>query len=89
MEFLITRAELLLVFHISRSQSYDLHRDGYLSQPRKWCGSGRRFCLRTAAYEFAKLNELEMPSDETILHFWNSIVQTRRQDAIQLANKPK
>jgi hypothetical protein len=60
MEFLVTRAELLLICHISDSLSYDLQNNGSLTKPKKWCGSGKRFCLRTAACEFAVMNDLEL-----------------------------
>lgn len=90
MEFLVTRAELLLVCHISNSLSYELHKDGSLSQPKKWCGSGKRFCLRTAAQELAKMNNLEPPTDTTIKSYWNSIVSIRDQkEALKLAKKAK
>lgn len=88
MEFLVTRAELLLVCRISNSLSYELHKDGSLSQPKKWCGSGKRFCLRTAAHELAMLNNLEPPTDTTIQRYWNSIVSFRYQkEALKLAQK--
>lgn len=88
MEFLVDRAELRLIFYVSNSQTYVLHQDGKLTYPDNWCGSGKRFCLRTASNEFAKLNCLEMPSDETIVHFWNSIVLKRHQEQVlELANK--
>lgn len=88
MEFLVTRAELLLVCLLSISLSYELHKDGSLSEPTSWCGSGTRFCLRTACNEFAKLNKLEPPTDATIIHYWNSIVATRDQKAaLKLAKK--
>lgn len=90
MEFLVTRAELLLVLLISNSLSYELHKDGSLSQPKKWCGSGKRFCLRTAAHELAKMNNLEPPTDTTIKCYWNSIVSIRGQkEALKLAQKAK
>lgn len=90
MEFLVTRADLLLVCHISNSRSFDLHHNGSLSKPKKWCGSGTRFCLRTAASEFAKMNNLEPPTDATILHYWNSIVAIRDQKVeLKLAKKTK
>jgi hypothetical protein len=90
MEFLVTRAELLLVCHISNSLSYDLHNNGNLTKPNKWCGSGTRFCLRTATREFAKMNNLEPPTDATILHYWNSIVAIRDQKVeLKLAKKNK
>ena len=90
MEFLVTRAELLLVCHISNSLSYDLHQNGSLSKPKKWFGSGTRFCLRTAANEFAKMNNLEPLTEATVLHYWNSIVATRAKKVeLKLAKKPK
>lgn len=88
MEFLITRAELLLVLHISNSLSYDLHANGSLSKPTKWCGAGKRFCLRTAVFELAALNDLEPPTEATILTFWHSIVMARVQkEELKLAKK--
>ncbi len=90
MEFLVTRAELLLVCHISNSLSYDLQNNGNLTKPKKWCGSGTRFCLRTAVNEFAKMNNLEIPTDATILQYWNSIVAIRDQKVeLKLAKKAK
>lgn len=90
MEFLVTRAELLLVCHISDSLSYDLQNNGSLTKPQKWCGSGKRFCLRTAACEFAVMNDLEPPTDATVLHYWNSIVAIRdRKEELKLAKKAK
>ncbi len=88
MEFLITRDELRLVCQMSISKCYDLHENGSLTEPKNWNGSGKRFCLRLAANELAKLNKLEEPTDETILHYWNSIVLIRHQDAL-LAKKNK
>ncbi len=79
MEFLVTRAELLLVLNISYSNSYKLHKNGSLSKPKKWCGTGKRFCLRLAANEFAKMNDLEPPEEVTILAYWNSIVSIREK----------
>jgi len=88
MEFLVERDELLLIFSVSNSLSYNLHDDGKLSRPSEWCGTGKRFCLRGASREFAKMNGFEMPSDETILHYWNSILQIRFQkQALELAKK--
>jgi hypothetical protein len=88
MEFLVTRAELLLIFHISNSLSYDLHNNGSLTKPKNWCGSGTRFCLRIAANEFAKLNNLTPPSDQTIVHYWNSIISIRdKKEEVKLAKK--
>jgi hypothetical protein len=90
MEFLVTRAELLLVCLVSNSLSYDLHNNGSLSKPKKWCGSGTRFCLRTAANEFAKMNNLEPPTDATVLSYWNSIVTIRAQkEELKLVQKTK
>lgn len=90
MEFLVSRAELLLVCHVSNSQSYDLHQNGSLTRPQKWCGSGTRFCLRTATFEFAAMNNLLPPTEATILTYWNSIVADRAQKvAMKLARKAK
>ena len=90
MEFLVTRAELLLVCHVSNSLSYDLQNNGNLTKPKKWCGSGTRFCLRIAANEFAMMNNLVPPTDDTILHYWNSIVAVRAQKVeLKLAKKTK
>lgn len=90
MEFLVTRAELLLVCHMSNSLSYDLHQNGNLAKPKKWCGSGTRFCLRTATTELAKMNNLELPTEATILNYWNSIVIIRnRKVELNLAKKAK
>lgn len=90
MEFLVTRAELLLVCHISNSLSYYLQSNGGLSKPKKWCGAGTRFCLRTAASEFAEMNDLEPPTDTTVLHYWNSIIAIRDQkEELKLAKKAK
>jgi hypothetical protein len=90
MEFLVTRAELLLVCHISNSLSYDLQNNGSLSKPKKWCGSGTRFSLRTAACEFAAMNDLEPPTEATILSYWNSIVIIRdRKMELKLAKIAK
>lgn len=90
MEFLVTRAELLLVCHVSNSLSYDLHHNGSLTKPKKWCGSGARFCLRTAASEFAAMNDLEPPTEATVLHYWNSIVAVRaKKEELKLAKKAK
>lgn len=88
MEFLVSRAELLLVCHISNSLSYDLHQNGSLTKPKKWCGSGTRFCLRTATTELAKMNNFELPTEATILSYWNSIVIIRnRKVELKLAKK--
>lgn len=90
MEFLVTRAELLLVCHVSNSLSYDLQNNGSLTKPKKWCGSGTRFCLRTAANEFAMMNNLEPPTHATVLHYWNSIIAIRdRKEELKLAKKAK
>ena len=90
MEFLVTRAELLLICLISDSLSYDLQNNGSLTKPKKWCGSGKRFCLRSAACEFALMNDLEPPTDATVLHYWNSIVAIRdRKAELKLAKKAK
>jgi hypothetical protein len=88
MEFLVTRLELLLIFQISKSASHDLNNDGSLTHPINWCGSGKRFCLRLAANEFAKLNNLTPPSDQTIIHYWNSIISIRdKKEEVKLAKK--
>lgn len=90
MEFLITRAELLLVCLVSNSESYEMHKGGSLSRPVKWCGKGTRFCLRTASTEFARLNKLEPPTDATILRYWNSIIESRDKKAeLKLVKKAK
>ncbi len=88
MEFSVTRDELRLVCLVSNAKCYDLHQDGTLTKPSHWCGTGKRFDLRIAACEFAKMNNLQEPSNETILHYWNSIVQIRHQET-QLAKKNK
>lgn len=88
LEFPIERDELLLIFSISLSASYVLQTDGKLSTPENWCGTAKRFCLRNASEEFARLNGFQKPTDETILHYWNSIMQIRFQkQLIDLANK--
>ncbi len=90
MEFLVTRAELLILFQISKSLSHQLNNDGILTQPVNWCGSSKRFCLRIAANEFAKMNNLVPPSDATMLHYWNSVVIIRHLiDEKKLAKKAK
>lgn len=88
MEFPAERDELLLVFNISHSHSHNLQNNGKLSPPTTWCGKGKRFCLRTASNEFAEMNGLEKPTDETIVHYWNSIMQIRFQrQELELAKK--
>lgn len=88
MEFLVTRDELRLVFHMSNSKCYVLNKNESLTKPKNWNGSSKRFCLRLAAYELARQNKLEAPTDETIVHYWNSVVLVRHHDA-QLAKKNK
>jgi hypothetical protein len=88
MEFLVSRAELLLVCHISKSLSYVLNENGSLTKPKKWCGSGKRFCLRTATTELALINNLEPPTETTMQSYWNSIVINRgRKVELKLAKK--
>jgi hypothetical protein len=88
LEFPIERDELLLIFNISHSLSYVLHENGKLTTPENWCGTAKRFCLRNASQEFAMMNGFQKPTDETILHYWNSIMQIRFQkQLIELANK--
>lgn len=88
MEFPVARDELLLIFNISHSLSYVLQENEKLSTPENWCGTSQRFCLRNASEEFATMNGFQKPADETILHYWNSIMQIRFQkQLIDLANK--
>jgi hypothetical protein len=85
MEFLITRAELQVLFEIGRSHAYDLQARGRLTPPINWCGA-KRFCLRTAAKELAHGNGLETPKDDVILQYWSSILQIRLARATKTAS---
>lgn len=88
MEFPIECSEVLLLVNISNSHRHNLQNNGKLSPPTAWCGKGKRFCLRTACNELAVMNGLDKPSDETILHYWNSILQIRFQrQQLELAQK--
>ncbi len=87
MEFLITRAELCLLFQIGRTSSYAMQDIGVLEQPVKWCGSKQLFCMRTNAYAIATSQGFDCPCDETLITWWNSIMAMRLSQSTKAKTK--
>lgn len=90
MEFLITRMELQILCLLCRSKTFDLHAEGHLSPPIKWCGETKAvFCLRKACNEMAKYNDLEPPTEDTIKEHWSNILRMRHEDQVHKSQARK
>lgn len=85
MKFLIEPEEVQLLFSMGHSSLYDFKSDGLISPPIKWNGERKvMFNLETIANELARNNNLEPPTEQTLMQFSTLILQDRRAQLNEL-----
>jgi hypothetical protein len=77
-EFPVELKELTRTMLIGKTKLYALINQGHIRAPEGWCSKKKvAFCLKQAAIDIAKYNNLEAPSDRAIEFMWSKIYDSR------------
>jgi hypothetical protein len=77
-EYPVEVGELTVAMLIGKTKLYSLIKQGHIRAPEGWCSKKKvAFCLKQAAIDIAKYNNLQAPSDRAIEFMWSKIYDSR------------